>query len=52
MHYDGVVTECLAFMMTALRTLKISQMMRYHEKHFDALDCLAFSCHKEVTEQS
>ncbi len=27
-------------------------MMRYHGKHLDALDCTAFSCHKEETEQS
>ncbi len=26
--------------------------MRYHGKHLDALDCTAFSCHKEETEQS
>ncbi len=32
--------------------LKISETMRYHRKHLDALDCTAFSCHKEETEQS
>ncbi len=32
--------------------LNISEMMRYHWKHLDALDCTAFSCHKEETEQS
>ncbi len=26
--------------------------MRYHGKHLDTLDCTAFSCHKEDTEQS
>ncbi len=63
MDYDGLVAECLVFTMTALRThhedwircnhiLQISRMKRYHEKHLDALDCTAFSCHKEDTEQS
>ncbi len=49
--------ERLVFTMTVLRThhediLKISEMMRYHRKYLDALDCTAFSCHEEETGQS
>ncbi len=51
MHYKETVAEYLVFMMTA-RQSQISKTMRYHGKHLDTLDCVAFSCHREETEQS
>ena len=63
MHYDEWSQTVKIFTMIALRThrddetrcndhLQISETMRYHGKHLDALDCTAFSFQYEETEQS